>query len=282
MRQYLDMLRHVLESGEVTESRAVLVSDGSRPRTRSVFGYQNRYDLREGFPLVTTKYVPFRQVAAELCWFLSGSTNVKDLHKHGVRIWDQWADEDGELGPIYGEQWRDHGRGDEPKGRGFDQIDALVREIRDVAAFPGSAAARRLVLTAWEPWAARNFHAPLGCHTLCQFGVRNGRLSSHLYQRSADLFLGVPWNIACYAALTHLLADVCGLGVGEFIHSFGDAHVYENHIPQVEEQLKREPLPLPKLEIRPGYDQTLYALTPDHFVLTGYKHHPKLTGEVAI
>lgn len=281
MKQYLDMLRFVLEKGEVMESRAVLARDGSRPRTRSIFGCQNRYDLNDGFPLVTTKHVPFRQVAAELCWFLSGSTNVKDLHKWGVHIWDEWAIDSGRVGPIYGRQWREFGLYDDYDT--VDQISRLKADITSVAANPSAPEARRLILISWNPLNVVDAWAPMGCHTLCQFSVRNGKLSSHLYQRSADMFLGVPWNIACYAALTHLFAHLCGLGVGEFIHSFGDAHIYENHIPQVEEQLKREPMPLPTLAIDSAkVEPTLYDLTPDAFVLTGYKHHPKLTGEVAI
>jgi len=287
VKQYLDLLRYVYEHGETLESRAVLQSDGSRPRTRSVFGYQCRYDLRQGFPLVTTKYVPFRQVAAELCWFLSGSTNIAGLHKYNVRIWDEWSDENGDLGPIYGKQWRrwdaefDGNFGEDPDRYDYDQIEWLIRSIECVVKNPSDSTSRRLLLTSFNPGEA-DWRTPTACHTLCQLSVRNGRLHSHLYQRSGDLFLGVPWNIACYAALTHLLADRCSLGVGDFIHSFGDAHIYENHLPQVEEQLKREPLPLPTLSIRPGYDPTLKAMSPDDFVLHGYQHHPKLTAEVAV
>src|SRR4051812_27712521 len=212
MRQYLDLLRLVYERGEEKASRAVLESTGTKPKTRSLFGYQNRYDLTQGFPLVTTKTVPFRQVVVELLWFLSGSTNVADLKRHNVKIWDQWADEDGELGPIYGKQWRGWEGGD---GRRVDQVAELLRGIEQVKADPTASAARRLILTAWNPADLPKIHGPSGCHTLCQFSMNRGRLSCQLYQRSADLFLGVPWNIARYALLTHLPANVTGLEAPE-------------------------------------------------------------------
>lgn len=278
MKQYLDLLRLVYERGEEKASRAVLESTGTKPKTRSLFGYQNRYDLTEGFPLVTTKTVPFRQVVVELLWFLSGSTNIAYLKRHNVKIWDQWADETGELGPIYGKQWRSWEGGD---GARVDQVAELIRGIEQVKADPTASAARRLILTAWNPADLPKIHGPSGCHTLCQFSMNQGRLSCQLYQRSADLFLGVPWNIASYALLTHLIAKVTGLEAAEFIHTFGDAHIYENHLEQVAEQLGREPYPLPKLEIDESVT-SLDGLTPEQFRLVGYRHHPRLSGEVAI
>ncbi len=278
MKQYLDLLRLVLDEGEDKASRAVLASTGTKPRTRSIFGYQNRYKLADGFPLVTTKSVPFKQVAVELLWFLRGSTNVAYLREHGVRIWDEWADEDGELGPIYGKQWRDWEGGG---GRRVDQVAELLRGIRAVQADPTASAARRLILTAWNPADLPLIKGPSGCHTFCQFAVNHGRLSCQLYQRSADLFLGVPWNIASYALLTHLVARVTGLEAYEFIHTFGDAHIYENHFPQVTEQLARKPYPLPRLVIDDSVT-TLDDLDPSQFRLVGYRHHPRLPGEVAI
>ncbi|WP_406694776.1 thymidylate synthase [Singulisphaera sp. Ch08] len=278
MRQYLDLLRLVYERGEVKASRAVLESTGTKPKTRSLFGYQNRYDLTQGFPLVTTKTVPFRQVVVEVLWFLSGSTNVDYLQRHNVKIWDQWADATGELGPIYGKQWRAWGGSD---GQQVDQVAELLRGIEQVKADPTASAARRLILTAWNPADLPKIHGPSGCHTLCQFSMNNGRLSCQLYQRSADLFLGVPWNIASYALLTHLIAKVTGLEAAEFIHTFGDAHIYENHLDQVGEQLTREPYPLPKLEIDDSVS-SLEGLTPEQFRLVGYRHHPRLSGEVAV
>ncbi|SIO57544.1 thymidylate synthase [Singulisphaera sp. GP187] len=278
MKQYLDLLRLVYERGEVKASRAVLESTGTKPKTRSLFGYQNRYDLTQGFPLVTTKTVPFRQVVVEVLWFLSGSTNVDYLQRHNVKIWDQWADETGELGPIYGKQWRAWEGSD---GQRVDQVAELLRGIEQVKADPTASAARRLILTAWNPADLPKIHGPSGCHTLCQFSMNNGRLSCQLYQRSADLFLGVPWNIASYALLTHLIAKVTGLEAAEFIHTFGDAHIYENHLDQVGEQLAREPYPLPKLEIDDSVT-SLDGLTPEQFRLVGYRHHARLSGEVAV
>jgi thymidylate synthase len=278
MKQYLELLRYVYEKGEEKHSRAVLKS-GEKPRTRSVFGYQNRYDLCAGFPLVTTKRMPFRQVVVELIWFLQGSTNVQFLHDHAVTIWDEWADAvTGELGPIYGKQWRDwEGAG----GRRVDQVAELLRGIEAVKADPTAPAARRLLLTSWNPADLGQVKGPSGCHTLCQFSVSGGRLSCQLYQRSADLFLGVPWNIACYALLTHLVAKVSGLEVHEFIHSFGDAHIYANHLDVVARQLEREPLPLPRLELHPGIT-SLDGLAPEQFTLHDYRCHPPLRGEVAV
>ena len=278
MRQYLDLLREVAENGEEKASRAVLASTGTKPKTKSIFGYQNRYRLADGFPLVTTKKMPFKQVVVEVLWFLSGSTNVDYLHQHNVKIWDEWADETGELGPIYGKQWRDWEGGG---GRRIDQVAELLNGIEQVKQDPTASAARRLILSAWNPADLSLIKGPSGCHTLCQFHLNNGRLSCQLYQRSADLFLGVPWNIASYALLTHLIAQVTGLEAFEFIHTFGDAHIYENHFEQVAEQLTRDPLPLAKLVIDESVKR-LDGLTPDQFRLEGYQHHPRLSGEVAI
>jgi len=278
MKPYLDLLRLVLERGDEKASRAVLESTGTKPKTRSLFGHQNRYDLSEGFPLVTTKFVPFRQVVVELLWFLSGSTNVRPLQEQKVHIWDQWADASGELGPIYGKQWRAWDAGD---GRTVDQVAELIAGIEQVKADPTASAARRLILSAWNPADVPKIKGPSACHTLCQFSMNQGRLSCQLYQRSADLFLGVPWNIASYALLTHLIARVTGLEVGELIHTFGDAHIYENHLAQVEEQLSREPYPLPTLLMDENV-RSLDGLTSDQFKLVGYQHHPRLSGEVAI
>jgi thymidylate synthase len=278
VKQYLDLLRLVYEQGEEKASRAVLESTGTKPKTKSIFGYQCRYNLAEGFPLVTTKSVPFKQVAVELLWFLSGSTNVSGLRRHGVKIWDQWADATGELGPIYGKQWRDWGGGD---GRRVDQIAELLKGIEEVKRDPTASPARRLILTAWNPADLPKINGPSGCHTLCQFHMNNGRLSCQLYQRSADLFLGVPWNIASYSLLTHLVAKVTGLEPFEFIHTFGDAHIYENHLEQVAEQLSRRPFPLPKLEIDDSVI-SLDELRPEQMRLVGYQHHPRLSGEVAV
>ncbi len=279
MKQYLDLLRLIYEQGEEKASRAVLESTGTKPRTRSLFGYQNRYDLTQGFPLVTTKYVPFKQVVVELLWFLSGSTNVEYLRQHRVKIWDQWADENGDLGPIYGKQWRAWDAGD---GQTVDQVAELLKGIEQVKRDPTASAARRLILTAWNPADLSKIRGPSGCHTFCQFSMNQGRLSCQLYQRSADMFLGVPWNIASYALLTHLVARVTGLEVHEFIHTFGDAHIYENHLEQVAEQIyRREPFPLPKLVIDDSVT-SLDGLSPEQFRLVGYQHHPRLSGEVAV
>src|SRR5687767_15808317 len=244
MHQYHDLLRHVLEHGHRHQDRTGV-------GTISAFGYQTRFDLREGFPIVTTKRVPFRWVAEELFWFLSGSTDEADLRARGVDIWQEWATaeqtarfgkKEGDLGPVYGYLWRSFG-GNYPQMNGVDQIARLVREIET------NPISRRLIVTGWNPETCDYVALP-PCHTLFQFKVDGGHtLSCQLYQRSADAFLGVPFNISSYALLTHLIAHVCGLEVGEFIHTFGDCHIYQNHLRQVEELLAREPLPLPRLEI---------------------------------
>lgn len=244
MKQYQDLLRHILDFGTRHEDRTGV-------GTISVFGYQTRFDLRQGFPIVTTKKVPFRWVAEELFWFLSGDTNEKNLRARGVDIWAEWADEThtkrfgreaGDLGPIYGYLWRSFG-GDYPQMNGFDQIKALIEEIEKN---PNS---RRLIVSGWNPETAVQVDLP-PCHTLFQFKVESEKiLHCQLYQRSADAFLGVPFNISSYALLTHLIAHVCDLEIGEFVHTFGDLHIYSNHLAQVEELLTREPLELPKLEL---------------------------------
>ncbi len=244
MKQYQELLRHILQNGTRHEDRTGV-------GTISVFGYQTRFDLRKGFPIVTTKKVPFRWIAEELFWFLSGDTSEKNLQMRGVDIWAEWADEThtkkfnreaGDLGPIYGYLWRSFG-GDYPEMNGFDQIKALIEEIE---MNPNS---RRLIVSGWNPEQATQVDLP-PCHTLFQFKIENEKiLHCQLYQRSADAFLGVPFNVSSYALLTHLIAHVCHLEVGEFVHTFGDLHIYSNHLNQVEELLKREPLELPKLEL---------------------------------
>src|SRR6186997_1545635 len=243
MRQYHDLLRHILDTGVKHEDR-------TGTGTISAFGYQTRFDLRQGFPIVTTKKIPFRWVAEELFWFLSGDTNEANLRAKGVDIWAEWADEEhttrfkreaGDLGPVYGYLWRSFG-GNYPERDGVDQIARLIEEIRTN---PNS---RRLIVTGWDPRQAANVDLP-PCHTLFQFKVENSStLHCQLYQRSADAFLGVPFNISSYALLTHLIAHVCDLEVGDFIHTFGDLHIYSNHLEQVNELLAREPMPLPQLE----------------------------------
>src|SRR5437763_12699785 len=247
MRQYLDLLRDVRLHGERKPTRAILRSTGKKIDALSVFGRQIRFDLNEGFPLVTTKRVAFNAIVHELIWFLRGSTNIRYLREHGVTIWDEWADSEGELGPVYGKQWRSWAA---PDGRTIDQIDYVLQGIQALRQDPTASIGRRLIVSAWNPADVPDMVLP-PCHTLFQFDVTGGRLSCQLYQRSADLFLGVPFNIASYALLTHLLAHVSHLAVGEFIHTFGDAHIYSNHLDQVDEQLRREPLDLPRLEIDP-------------------------------
>jgi thymidylate synthase len=280
MKQYLDLLRHVWDHGVWKGSRPRLLSTGVRPRARSVFAppIQLRFDLNQGFPLVTTKQMPFTGIVHELIWFLSGSTNVAYLRQHKVRIWDQWADEHGELGPVYGKQWR---RWEGPNGETVDQIAELLRGIEEVKRDPSAPAGRRLIVSAWNPVDVPRMKGPPACHTLSQFSVTDNRLSCHLYQRSADLFLGVPFNIASYALLTHLLARVTGLQVHEYVHTFGDAHIYENHAEQVREQLTRTPYPLPRLELDESVT-SLDGLKPGQMRLLNYRCHPRLTGEVAV
>lgn len=282
MRQYQELLRVVLERGSRHEDR-------TGTGTISYFGHQTRFDLREGFPIVTTKRVPFRWIAEELFWFLSGSTDERDLRARGVDIWQEWADrahtrrfgrEAGDLGPVYGYLWRSFG-GNYPARDGVDQVARLVREVETN---PNS---RRLVVTGWDPRVADSVDLP-PCHTLFQFKVEGGRvLHCQLYQRSADAFLGVPFNISSYALLTHMLAHATGLEVGEFVHTFGDLHIYSNHLEQVRELLSREPLALPRLEIVDP-DNNLRGLEGllrfryEHLNLVGYKSHGKIEAPVAV
>jgi thymidylate synthase len=283
MTPYLDLLRDVRNHGVRKPTRAVLRSSGQKIDALAVFGRQIRFDLAEGFPLVTTKRVPFSAIVHELIWFLRGSTNIAYLKEHGVTIWDEWADADGELGPVYGRQWRSWPapeRSDGNKGRSIDQIANLLAGIEAVVADPTASVGRRLIVTAWNPAEIAEMALP-PCHTLFQFSVTGEKLSCQLYQRSADLFLGVPFNIASYALLTALVAQVTRLVPGEFIHTFGDAHIYSNHLEQVDIQLARAPLPLPRLRIDPGLSD-LAAVKREQITLVGYQSHPALPGEVAV
>jgi thymidylate synthase len=264
MRQYLDLLQHVLDHG-------VQKNDRTGTGTLSVFGHQMRFDLSNRFPLVTTKKVHMKSVVYELLWFLRGSTNIAYLHEHGVTIWDEWADASGDLGPIYGYQWRSWPA---PDGRHIDQIDAVLREIRNN---PDS---RRLIVSAWNVADIPSM-ALAPCHALFQFYVADGRLSCQLYQRSADLFLGVPFNIASYALLTMIIARVTGLRPGEFVHTFGDAHIYLNHLEQVRLQLTREPRPLPTMTLDPNVTR-LEDFRYEHFALHGYDPHPRIPAPIAV
>lgn len=264
MRQYLELMRHVRDHGTAK-------SDRTGTGTVSVFGYQARFDLSEGFPLVTTKKLHVKSIIHELLWFLSGDTNIRYLNEHGVSIWDEWADEEGDLGPVYGRQWRSWPT---PDGGRIDQIDNLVGQIRSK---PDS---RRLIVSAWNVADIERMALP-PCHALFQFYVVDGKLSCQLYQRSADVFLGVPFNIASYALLTMMIARVTGLQPGEFIHTFGDAHLYANHLEQVETQLRREPYPLPVMRIR-DRGQDIFGFRFDDFELEGYRYHPHIKAEVAV
>jgi thymidylate synthase len=277
MKQYLDLLRHILEHGKRKPTRAILLSTDRNVDATSVFGYQMRFDLADGFPAVTTKKLAFGNVVHELIWFLKGSTNIRYLRQNGVKIWDEWADENGELGPIYGKQWRAWAA---PEGQTVDQIAHLIQGIQAVKADSEASVARRLILSAWNPPDVPKMKLP-PCHVLCQFMVTDGKLSCQLYQRSADVFLGVPFNIASYALLTHMLAHVTSLEAGEFIHTFGDVHIYVNHVDQVKEQLGRTPYPLPKLRIDAGV-KDLDSLEYKQIELVGYQFHPSIKGEVAV
>jgi thymidylate synthase len=264
VRAYLDLLQRVLDEG-------VAKSDRTGTGTRSVFGHQLRVDLNDGFPLLTTKKLHTRSIVGELCWFLRGDTNVRWLQERGITIWDEWADETGDLGPVYGRQWRSWPT---PDGGSVDQLAAVVEQIRRD---PDS---RRHVVSAWNvPDIPRMALAP--CHALFQFYVADGRLSCQLYQRSADVFLGVPFNIASYALLTHLVAQVCDLEVGDFVHTFGDAHLYVNHLDQARLQLTREPRPLPALELDPGVRE-LDAFDLEHVKITGYDPYPPIKAPIAV
>ncbi len=277
MKQYLDLLRDVRENGARKPTRATLRSTGEKIDAISVFGRQIRFNLSEGFPLVTTKRMAWNAIVHELIWFLRGSTNVGYLREHGVTIWDEWADEAGELGPVYGKQWRSWAA---PDGTAIDQIAGVVRGIEALKADPTASVGRRLIVTAWNPADVAKMALP-PCHTLFQFDVSGGKLSCQLYQRSADLFLGVPFNIASYALLTQLVAHVTRLDLGDFVHTIGDAHIYTNHLEQVDEQLGREPFPLPGLEIDPEL-RDLNSIERGQIRLVGYRSHPPLKGEVAV
>jgi thymidylate synthase len=264
MKQYHDFLRHILEHG-------ILKADRTGTGTKSVFGYQMRFDLAEGFPLVTTKKVHWKSVVGELLWFLTGDTNNNTLEEMGIRIWHEWAREDGSLGPIYGHQWRSWTA---PNGQGIDQISWLLEEIRKN---PDS---RRLIISAWNV-ADLPEMALLPCHTMFQFYVANNKLSCQLYQRSGDAFLGVPFNIASYALLTQMIAHVCKLELGEFVHTFGDAHIYNNHLEQVQLQLSREPRALPTVRLNSDITD-LFAFSEEDIMLKDYNPHPRIKAEVAV
>lgn len=264
MKAYLDLMRHVLEHG--TDK-----ADRTGTGTRSVFGYQMRFDLSEGFPLLTTKKLHLRSIIHELLWFLKGDTNIQYLKDNNVSIWDEWADENGDLGPVYGYQWRSWPA---PDGTHVDQITNLVKQIKNN---PDS---RRLIVSAWNPALVDEMALP-PCHALFQFYVADGKLSCQLYQRSADIFLGVPFNIASYALLTMMMAQVCGLQPGEFIHSFGDAHLYSNHFEQAKLQLTREPRLLPKMKLNPDV-KDVFDFKFEDFELVDYDPHPHIKAAVAV
>lgn len=239
--------------------------------TRGVFGHQMRFDLSEGFPMVTTKKLHKKSIVHELIWFLAGDTNIAYLKENGVRIWDEWADENGDLGPVYGKQWR---RWEGPEGKVIDQVKNVVEAIKN------NPYSRRHIVSAWNPADVDDMALP-PCHCLFQFHVANGKLSCQLYQRSADIFLGVPFNIASYALLVHMMAQVCDLDVGDFVHTFGDAHIYSNHFEQVELQLSREPMPLPRLKLNKDV-KAIDGFTYEDVKIFGYKAHPHIAGKVAV
>lgn len=274
MKQYHDLLKHVLKEG-------VEKSDRTGTGTKSVFGYQMRFDLSEGFPMVTTKKVHLKSIIYELLWFLKGDTNIDYLKENGVRIWNEWADENGDLGPVYGHQWRNW------NSEGIDQITDIINTLKNN---PDS---RRMMVSAWNPSVMPDTSKPFSenvangkaalppCHAFFQFYVANGKLSCQLYQRSADIFLGVPFNIASYALFTMMMAQVCGYEAGDFIHTFGDAHIYNNHMEQIELQLSRDPRPLPKMTLDADV-KDIFGFTFDSFTLTNYNPYPHIKGAVAI
>ena len=264
MQQYLQLMRHVRDTGALKEDR-------TGTGTLSVFGYQMRFDLRQGFPVLTTKKLHLKSIIHELLWFLQGSTNIQYLTDNGVRIWDEWADENGDLGPVYGSQWRSWPK---PDGGHIDQIGQLISQIKSN---PDS---RRLIVSAWNVGDVERMALP-PCHMMFQFYVANGKLSCQLYQRSADIFLGVPFNIASYALLTMMVAQVCNLEVGDFVHTLGDAHLYSNHLEQVDLQLSRDAMVLPQIHINPKVTDIL-GFKFDDFELLDYQAHPHIKGAVAV
>ena len=264
MQQYLDLLQHILDNG--TEK-----SDRTGTGTISYFGYQMRFDLSKGFPLVTTKKLHLKSIIYELLWFLRGETNIKYLKEHGVSIWNEWADENGELGPVYGKQWRSWQGAD---GKVIDQISDAIKQIKNN---PDS---RRIIVSAWNV-ADLPKMALMPCHALFQFYVADGKLSCQLYQRSADVFLGVPFNIASYTLLTMMIAQVCDLEPGDFVHTFGDVHIYSNHLEQVKLQLSRKPYPLPTMKLNPAV-KNIFDFRFEDFILENYQHHPAIKAPVAV
>ncbi len=264
MRQYLDLLAHIRANG-------VFRGDRTGTGTQAVFGYQMRFDLADGFPMVTTKKLHLKSIIHELLWFLAGDTNIKYLNENGVTIWDEWADENGDLGPVYGSQWRSWPA---PGGRKIDQIQWLLDEIRNN---PNS---RRMIVSAWNPDEIDNMALP-PCHCMFQFQVMDGKLNCQLYQRSADVFLGVPFNIASYSLLLMMVAQVTGLKAGTFVHTLGDAHLYANHLDQADLQMSREPLPLPTMRLNPDV-KDLFGFTFEDFTLEGYEAHPHIKAPIAV
>lgn len=264
MKQYLDLLQHVLDKGAPREDR-------TGTGTLSVFGHQMRFDLSEGFPVLTTKKLHLKSIIHELLWFLKGETNVKYLQENGVRIWNEWADDNGELGPIYGYQWRSWPT---PKGEHVDQISKAIDQIKN------NPLSRRIIVSAWNVGQLEEMNLP-PCHILFQFYVNDGKLSCQLYQRSADIFLGVPFNIASYALLTMMMAQVTGLQPGDFVHTLGDAHIYNNHLEQVKLQLTREPYPLPQMKINPEVT-SIFDFKYEDFELVNYQAHPHIKGKVSV
>ena len=264
MKQYQDLMRHVLEHGAVKEDR-------TGTGTRSVFGYQMRFDLSQGFPVTTTKKLHLKSIIHELLWFLDGDTNIKYLNDNGVRIWNEWADDKGELGPVYGHQWRSWPT---QNGETVDQITQVVEQIKNT---PDS---RRLIVSAWNVGEVNKMALP-PCHSLFQFYVAEGKLSCQLYQRSADIFLGVPFNIASYSLLTMMMAQVCGLEAGDFVHTFGDAHLYSNHLEQTKEQLARTPKALPKMNINPDV-KSIFDFKFEDFELVDYEADPNIKAPIAV
>jgi thymidylate synthase len=264
MKQYLELLEHILERGSDKDDR-------TGTGTLSLFGYQMRFDLQQGFPVLTTKKLHLKSIIFELLWFLKGDTNIRYLNEHGVRIWDEWADEKGDLGPVYGGQWRHWQTAD---GRTIDQISNLIEQIQT------NPVSRRLIVSAWNPGEVERMALP-PCHALFQFYVAEDRLSCQLYQRSADVFLGVPFNIASYSLLLLMVAQVCGLNPGEFVHTFGDVHLYCNHIDQARLQLTRTPYPLPQMKLNPDV-KSIFDFSFEDFELVNYQSHPHIKAEVSV